>query len=485
MTADPQTLERLLEALRRTIGADRIRIGFNERVSYCTDYYWVPRALLAHGVLPTLPDLVVHPANVEEVAAVLRIANTHRIPVVPWGGGSGTQGGAVPIHGGIVLDLKRLDRVLEIDDRSLVVRAQAGIVCQHLEWTLNAHGMTLAHYPASMHCATLGGCLACRGSGVLSTKYGKIEDMVLSLEVVLPTGQVVRTPPVRSHACGPDLNQLFVGSEGTLGVITEATLRCDPIPPARLFGGFLFPTLSAGLEAGREIMVRRLSPAVIRLYDPESTRSVLRRVLGLDAEGAAMILMFDGDPELAALGMRKAKGICSGTGGEDLGAELGHHWWEHRFDFYYPTLTFDLPQMFGTTDTLATFSNIERIYWARKRAIEETFARWHVRYLAHFSHWYPWGAMLYDRFVIDQPPEDLGAALELHDRIWEVAVHIALAYGGVLNEHHGIGLKLGRFMPLQYGPAFDVLQAIKSALDPAGIMNPGKQGFASGMGRDA
>jgi len=169
--------------------------------------------------------------------------------------------------------------------------------------------------------------------------------------------------------------------------------------------------------------------------------------------------------------------ICAELGARDLGRESGEHWWEHRYDFYYPPLGLSLPKMYGTVETVCTFTNIEKLYYAKKAAIEAGFAEWQTRYIAHFSHWFPWGVMVYDRFIIEEPPQDAHEALRLHNRIWTVAARTSLAHGAMLNEHHGIGLKLGRLMREQYGAAWPTLEAIKHTLDPRGIMNPGKLGF--------
>jgi alkyldihydroxyacetonephosphate synthase len=229
--------------------------------------------------LPT-PDFIVHPGSAEEIAEIMLIANKYRIPVVPWGGGSGTQGGALPLFGGILLDVKRMNRILEIDEKSLTVTAQAGINGEQLEWALNEKGLTLPHYAASANCATLGGYLSPRGTGTISTKYGKAEDMVLRMQVVLPTGEIFRTPHVPQHASGPDWFRLWLGAEGTFGIITEATMQVDYLPETRLLRALLFDDLSNALEAGRRMMTRRLDPMVIRLYDPASTASRVKAILG-------------------------------------------------------------------------------------------------------------------------------------------------------------------------------------------------------------
>ena len=468
----------ILSQLADIVGREEVSTAQPDRLVYAIDHYWLPEMWVDRGLKPVLPDFVVRPQTPEQVSRLLQLANMHRIPVTPWGGGSGSQGGALPLWGGILLDTKRLNRILEVDEQSLTLTAQAGVNGQQLEWAANQKGLTVGHYPASQRASTLGGWLGPRGSGTLSTKYGKAEDMALSLQVVLPTGEIIRTLPTPSHATGPSLLQLFVGSEGTLGVITEATLRADPLPEERRFRSFLFEDLATGLEAGRRIMTARLRPMVMRLYDEVSTIKQVKRVLGLSVEGAYMVLGFDGFKEFVDLEEAKVRQICADLKATDLGAEAGWTWWNHRYDFYFPPRLKSLPRLYGTTDTVATFKNIRQIYDAKKQVIEEKYREWNAYYLAHFSHWYPWGVMVYDQFFVDKPPDDPEQAFLLHNQIWADAARASIANGGVLNEHHGIGMKLGWLMPEQYGPAWPAMQKIKDALDPNGIMNPGKLGFA-------
>ncbi len=469
--------EMIRSELEEIVGPEYIRVDEPSRLVYSTDWSWMPQMWLDRGQRLTPPDYIVHPGSTAEISEIMDIANKYHIPVVPWGGGSGTQGGAAPVFGGIVLDLKRLDKIIAIDEKSLTVTAQAGINGQQLEWALNEKGLTLPHYAASSNCATLGGYLAPRGTGTVSTKYGKAEDMVMSMQIVLPTGEIIRTPPVPQHASGPDWSRLFLGAEGTFGVITEATMRVEYLPEARLMRAFLFDNLSNALEAGRLIMTRRLHPFVIRLYDPESTRSQVKKVLGYDFEGAYMVMGFDGDPDIAALEEQKAVAICEGLGATDVGREPGERWWNHRYDFYYPPLSLKLPWMYGTTETVTTYDKIEQLYWAEKKAVEESYKQWNVKFIAHFSHWFHWGVMVYSRFIIEEPPQDAQEALRLHNRVWNTAMQAVMANGGMINEHHGVGLKLSRYMRRQYGDAWPFLLRLKKTIDPNGIMNPGKVGF--------
>lgn len=476
-TARPLALEMLLSEIADVVGTEDVSVRDIDKLAYSQDYFWLGQMWLDRGQEPSRPDVICSPESTEEVSRLLRIATRFRIPVIAYGGGSGTQGGVVPLYGGLVIDMKKMNRVIRVDEQSLTATVEAGINQMHLEEVLNTSGLTWPHYPASGPVATVGGSLAARGTGTLSTKYGKAEDMVLALKVVMADGRVIDTLPTPNHACGPGLVQLFVGSEGTLGIITEATLRLEPIPAVRRFNGYLFADLRQALEAGRRVMTQRIRPCTLRLYDPPSTQKFIKRVLDLDVEGSFLVTGCDGDTESVALEERRIGNICKDLGGHEQGHKAGDSWWANRYKFYYPPFTPMLPTLFGTVESTTTFDRIYDLYEAKKTALENGFKEWGVHYTGHFSHWYPWGTMVYDRFYIEKPPEDAREALQLHNRIWATAARTNIKYGGTLNDHHGIGFKLGWLMPEQYGTAWDTLTRIKEALDPLGIMNPGKLGF--------
>ncbi|MFD1037410.1 FAD-binding oxidoreductase [Virgibacillus byunsanensis] len=470
------SLEMFRSELEDAVGTENVIEVTDEQKDMAMDQNWLTHMWMKKNEEIPLPYFIVRPALTKEVSKVMRICYRYKIPVVPRGGGSGTQGGATTLYGGIILDLTRMDKIYDIDKTSLILTAQPGINGRVLENELNKHGLMLAHYPSSVDIATLGGYLAARGSGVMSTKYGKAEDMVISIEVVLPDGKVVDTLPVPNHASGPGLLQLFVGSEGTLGVITKIRIRLDPIPEKRLFRMIHFSSIHDGIEAGRELMIKRLNPAVIRLYDPGSTKKSLRGT-GMDAEGVNMVIMVDGFAEIAELHMQKVIDICKTHGGTDLGEEPGEYWWNTRYDFYRPPLQPSYPLLYGTVETITTYDNIHKLYDEKKKVVEEKYKRWNAEYMAHFSHWYPWGTMIYDRFYIANPPENAKEVFQLHNQIWADCSRVNLENGGLLNEHHGIGFKLGWLMPESYGGMYDVLSDIKKTIDTKGIMNPGKLGF--------
>jgi alkyldihydroxyacetonephosphate synthase len=472
-------LGQLVRDLRAVVGAEHVSTDDDELAAQAADWSWMAQ-LLRHRDLP-LPtaDVVVRPDSTAAVEAILRIASEYRAPVVPRGGGSGTQGGTLALYGGIAVDLTRMNRILDIDQTSLAVTVQAGIDGAELEKELNAVGLTVAHYPGSHHFgATIGGSLAARGSGVVSTKYGKAEDIVMQVEAVVPPGRRIETLPVPNHAAGPDLLQALVGSEGTLGIITGATMRLDPLPESRRFLSYNLPTVEDGIECCRRIMTRRVVPAAMRLYD-EADSAKLTAMLDIDSAGVLLIIVLDGAEESMAFEARTIAGICRDIGGADLGSDPSETWWAGKYEPFSKHNAPAPPTIFGTTDTCARFIHLPRLYRAKKRTIEEGFAEYGARYSAHFSHWYPWGGMIYDRFYVDDGPDDPEAALELHDRLWDAAVETSLAGHGIINEHHGVGLKLGRFMRPQHGAAFELMLAMKNAWDPDGIMNPGKLGFGA------
>jgi alkyldihydroxyacetonephosphate synthase len=469
----------ILFELQDIVGKDFVSIKSADKEVYSIDYFWVPEmwADRQKGRNITRPsaDFIVHPLNAEEVSRVLKVANTYKIPVTVWGGGSGSQGGALPVFGGIILDTKRMDKIYEIDQKSMLVEVGTGIIMQHLEWELEKLGLSTMHDPASANCATVGGFIAHRGTGVWSTKYGKIEDMIVNMEVVLPTGEIIKTLPVPKTACGPDMNQIFIGSEGTLGVVTKVTLTIRRLPPVRKFRAYIFKDLATGLRVGQQLMEENLQPTVIRLYSESETKEVIKKVLGIEKEGAYMVFGFDGQEDMVDLQLKRGMEIAVEAKGEDLGADLGQQWYKNRYKFFFPPYMFRLPQCFGTLDTVATYTKIEGIYNAMKEVIETKYPQ--ARFIGHFSHWFYWGTMLYARFIIDTPPDDPHEVLFLHNSIWNDCLRAAMNAGGVLNEHHGIGLKLSRLMPELYGNSFQILKDLKKSLDPNGIMNPGKMGL--------
>ena len=463
----------VLTELEDAVGRENVSMSNGERLAYGTDYFWLSRMWIDRGQTPPLPDFIVRPGNTEEVSRVLKIANYYKIPVYTWGGGSGSQGGALAMSGGIMIDMKRMNKLLDLDVESGTISCETGMVFQTLEWYANEQGFSVMHIPSCLTCCTVGGALAHNGIGIVSTKYGKIDDQCLNLEVVLPNGDIMNTLPVPKHSSGPNLLPVFIGSEGTLGIMTKATFKMVKLPEVRSHHAFLFRDISVGYQACREI-VQTLKPSIVRLFDEAETVSIIKKVIGFEKKGSFMNLTLEGKSSIVKEEEKLVLEIAEKYGAQYLGTEYGEKWFKNRITFFYPGYMMDIPQMFGTIDSSATYANIEKIYWAMKKAIEENFPG--VRFISHSSHWYDWGAMNYSRFIMDNPPEDPDEALRLHNQIWNTGVRAAIENGGTINDHHGVGLKLSRLMKEQYGPAMQVLEGLKKSLDPNGIMNPYKMG---------
>ncbi len=458
------------DALGALLGADRVRADAAERRAHARDCW--PRLALAErtGVPSPEPDVVVRPTSTGEVAALLRWASASGVPVTPYGAGSGVVGGAVAVRGGVLLDLSGLTGLVALDEESGVASFRAGTLGPDVEAAVNARGWTVGHFPSSIMCSTVGGWVSARGAGQLSTRYGKAEDLVVALEAVLPDGTVWRTTPAPRTAAGPDLWRLLAGAEGTLGVVTEVTFRLSPLPEVRRFGGWLFASLGEGLAALRAVMRTGARPAVLRLYDELDTTLVLGR-----EGGALLVTVCEGDADVVAAEEAVLRRCC--FAGEDLGAEPGEHWWAHRYD-----VSFNLPRVLsgqllgphGVADTIevaALWSLLPGVYDAMKAAMSPHAAV----VFAHVSHCYPEGASIYWSFATDAASDE--DALARYDAVWSAAMDACRAAGGTIGHHHGVGQARAPWLAAELGAGFGVLRAVKAALDPAGVLNPGKLGL--------
>ncbi len=267
----------ILADLRAAVGEAAVSASAGDLVAYTNDLW--PKLTLAwrDGLERTAPLAVVRPPNEDAALRALRVLARHRVPAVPYGAGSGVCGGAAPLFGGVVVDLKALDSLGDVDPATLQVDVGPGVILQNLERSLNDGGWTLGHFPSSIYCASIGGCVAARGAGQLSSRYGKIEDMVTGLRVVTPELGVIRTGSMDPGAGPVDWSPLFVGSEGTLGLITAMRLRVHPLPDALVLRGVRFPSVEAGIEGFREILQSGLRPSVMRLYDPLDTWMAMQK----------------------------------------------------------------------------------------------------------------------------------------------------------------------------------------------------------------
>ncbi len=447
---------------------------------------WWPLAIgwAVDGEVPARPGVVARPTDTAQVAAVLDLCHRARVPVTAAGGRSGVCGASVPLFGGVALDVCGLAGVTAVDAHSLTADIRAGTFGPDVETALRGgHGLTLGHWPQSMDLSTVGGWLACRGAGQYSNRYGKIEDMVIGLEVVLADGQVIRTGGKGPRsATGPDLTQLFVGSEGTLGVITEARFRVHPVPEGEERRAFGFSSFAAGLDACRRILRRGATPAVLRLYDQtESGRSFDR------PDTTVLVVLDEGDPCLLEATLAVVDQECQDA--ERLEVELVERWLAHRNDVSALAPLWRSGIVVDTVEVAARWAALPELYRSvlgALGALEGTLVA-----SSHQSHAYTDGACLYFTFAGrdgSAGTEGTGGgpdrqwAERYYRAAWDAVTGVTEAAGGAISHHHGIGLNRARFLPGALGPAFDVLAEVKQALDPHGILNPGKLGLASAFG---
>ncbi len=508
----------LVVALRGLLGADAVSNEEAERRAYASDM-WPRHQIWKMGPTPVRhrPLCVARPTTEGQIQAVVRACRAANAPLIPYGAGSGVCGGTMPIRPrSVVLDVRRLDRLVSLDDLDLTVTAEAGIHGMLFEEELLARGYTLGHYPSSILCSTLGGWLAARSAGQQSSKYGKIEDMVVSLRAVLPDGDVVETgsgQPV-------DWTQILVGSEGTLGVVTRATLRVHVRPEAQVFRGFRFRTVDEGLHALRRIMQAGLSPHVARLYDPFDTMlhsssksgspaeeagrtatgpmsalrdlfsapvaEVKRRApkaaiaLALSVPGVLarlvealpatclLILGFDGTRSDAERDLEAATKLALAGGGIDGGSGPGERWLAHRHAVSFKqSALFDAGAFVDTMEVSAPWSRVLEVYRGVRAAVSP-----HAFVMAHMSHAYREGCSLY--FTFAGYKGDAAGLERLYDRVWAEGLTAVIRCGGSISHHHGVGLSKRDAMRREHGAGLRLLYSMKDVLDPSGLMNPGK-----------
>jgi alkyldihydroxyacetonephosphate synthase len=482
--------DRLLEHLRMVCA--EVTTLTDARVEAGRDWWPLAIRWAQQGLVPSRPAAVARPTDTAQVSALVAACSRANVPVTVMGGRSGVSGGSIPAFGGLALDLTNMAGVDAVDPSSLLADVRAGTFGPDLEVALRAHGCTLGHWPQSMALSTLGGWLACRSAGQYSTRYGKIEDMVVGLEVVLADGRVIHTGGTGPRAAvGPDLTQLFVGSEGTLGIITRARLRLHPVAPAEGRRAYGFPDFEQGLEVCRRILHRGATPAVLRLYDKaESARS-------FDIGDQCILIVLDeADPGLLDATLRVVDEECASAHATSLSEDLVGRWVAHRNDVSALVPLYQADIVVDTIEVAARWSALPHIYQTALAALDAVPGT--LAASAHQSHSYTDGACLYFTFA-GKMPETLGGdpgtrseeetralcntwAESYYSSTWSTVMAAVRNAGGAISHHHGIGLNRGRFLAPALGEAFGVLSAIKDTLDPRGILNPGKLGFPSPYG---
>src|SRR5665213_2718334 len=407
--------------------------------------------------------LVARPQGREQVIAILRWAVANGVAVTPMGGGTGVCGALAPRAGELVLDMAGFDRILDLDETNLICRCESGVNGLVLEKHLNERGLTLGHFPSSLPGTTIGGLLATRSSGQESSRYGNIEDLVLGLAVVLPAGTFAAPRPGPRSAVGPALHQLWLGSEGGLGVILGAVLRVHRLPELVVGRGYAFTDVAAGLEAMRQVMQSGMRPLVMRLYDQEDAAFG-----GFDVpnDGCLLVIANAGLAAVATAEANAVKHIAAGAA--DLGEEPWHRWENHRFSLSADRLKalLDPPGAYlDTIELAAPWTVLPKLHAQVKSAIAVGGLA-----LCHFSHAYEQGCCAYFSFGGSADTE--AEARAAYGRAWEGAMTAALGLGATISHHHGTGQARARWVADEMGGWMRVWRAVKEGIDPTRTLNP-------------
>jgi len=479
--------------LASLLGERRVREDHAERVAHAGGKGYVDLVRMRAGEPEGAPDAVVYPAGHEQLRALLELCERESLAVVPFGGGTSVVGGVAPLrgeHAGVLaLDTAGMAQVLGIDGESATVSVQAGVRAPALERHLAARGLTLGHFPQSFEYVSLGGCAATRSAGQASSGYGAIAKMVVGARMAAPGGELT-LPALPASAAGPDLRALVVGSEGTLGVISELALRVRAAPRERIYEGAFFEDLQAGMQALRAMAREHALPEVARLSDEQETRMQLalaggggvkgrlgRAYLGARgyARGCLTILGFEGEREEVAWRRRRALALVRAHGGLGVGRSPGEAWRRGRFEAPYmrdELLTHGV--MVETLETAAQWSSLPRLHRTVGEAIAAALRAQRTPGLVtcHVSHVYETGASLYFTLLARQREGD---EIEQWLAVKRAAGDAIAAGGGTITHHHGVGRDHVRWLPGELGGGgVAALRALKAQLDPAGIMNPGK-----------
>jgi len=407
--------------------------------------------------------LVARPSGRDQVSAILRWAAANGVVVTPLGGATGVCGALGPETGELVIDMGAFDRILEVDETNLICRCESGVNGLALEQHLNERGLTLGHYPSSLAGTTVGGLCATRSSGQESSRYGSIEDMVLGLAVVLPDGTFAAPRPGPRSAVGPALHELWLGSEGALGIILGVVLKVHRLPETVIGRGYGFADLKSGLECMRAIMQSGIRPLLMRLYDPEDAA-----FNGYDLpHGTSVLVVATAGLESVATaeGDVVARLASKAT---SLGAEPWDRWKKHRFDISAERLNRLLEPPGAYLDVIelaAPWTQLPELHARVKAAIAVGGVA-----LCHFSHAYEQGCCAYFSFAGAGDTEE--EARSAYSRAWEGAMTSAIELGATISHHHGTGQVRARWVADEMGGWMSVWRSVKEAIDPARIMNP-------------
>ena len=454
-----------LDALAAAIGADRIEQDEARLDARRHDYWALSHVRDFVGAPAPRPGALVRPRSIAEVQSVLAFANERRVAVIPFGLGSGVVGGVVASPDAILLDLGAMDAVRFIDPINLLASFDAGHNGLAAEEAVAAQGLTIGHWPQSVAVSSVGGWVATRASGQFSTANGNIEDIVHSIEAVLPSGELVTLGKGPRAAAGPDLRHLMLGSEGTLGVITGVTVSLRRAAEARAVSCFSAPTMRAGFELQREIVQRGWRPPVMRQYDERESRRQ-----DPDAKACLLLMIHEGPAALVEAERGAVAALAEAAGAAAQPGEIVERWFAHRNSVPSWDALLSRGLVVDTVEVSASWTDIGAVYddaVAALKGIEGLIAG-----SAHSSHVYRSGLNLYFTFAVQTAAPDQMEPAYLEG--WRRILDATARHGGSVAHHHGVGRVRRDWLATELGETgVGLLRRVKAALDPNGIMNPG------------
>ena len=494
----PAELRASLEAI---VGSDNIKDGSLDRVVHAYGKGLRDLVRIRRGDMGRLPDIVVYPCTEEEIARIVRTALSTNAVVIPFGGGTNISGSLEAprseVRPVISVDMSRMSRILEIDEVSRMARIQAGAFGPDVERNLNAKGWTLGHFPDSFNHSTLGGWIATRSSGMQSDKYGDIADLTRAVRVVTPAG-LLATRPVPSSSTGPSVREMILGSEGRLGIITEATVHVHRIPQKRQIYGYLFPDWNRGLQAMTAIAESDAYPSVTRVSDANETRFYfatkkhegaaaraksgfskfyLERFKGFDVQQMCLSFIgYEGTAEHVTVQKRMVDDIVRRHGGLCAGTGPGELYDRKKFDTpYLRDFLLDRGALADVSETSAPWSRLGHLYdgvmQRALRALEQIHVKGYL--MCHLAHSYHAGACLYFTFAFR--PSDEARSLEQYDIVKRAIQQGFIDFGGTLSHHHAVGVEHAPWLAQDISATgVELIRSLLDGVDPRHNFNPGK-----------
>ena len=455
----------LIESLSKVIEKGDLLTEDAHLQCYSADALTPYRAFRAAPSLRRMADVVVIPRSTQQVVDVVKVASAQGVPVVPYGGGTGVMGAALPVQGGVVIDLKGLNKVLDINPVDRTVLVDAGVVLEDLVNALSGHGMILGHDPWSVPIATVAGAISTNGVGYCAATYGPMGEQVLGLEVVLPTGQVVTTRPLPKYSSGPNLNHLFIGTEGVFGIITKASLRVFHRPEKQIFSTVGFSSFDEGFQAVSELFALGLRPTLVDLTEEPG-------------ENVHLYMVHQGYVEGVEAQYARALKVCCSFGGVDLGPEETSDHWEtrHQTAERYRRDMLDQPRSVRWQrrggrgfDYLHVALPVSRVLEYRQQC-DVLLAKVGIK-VAEYSIWAE--PELFSMLLVPSEGAPEHSTDHLADAVDQVLT-LAQDMGGIMEYCHGVGVKLGHLLSREMGAGYDLAKVLKHSIDPTNIMNPGK-----------